>query len=70
MLKEEDVVTGKITYYVAGLKFETYKDDAGFWRWRCRAKNGKKVASSGESFASKRNALRALDAFIKAFNEQ
>lgn len=40
-------------------KFEIYKDKAGYFRWRLKASNGEKVASSGESFASRANAERA-----------
>lgn len=36
-----------------------YRDRASKWRWRIRAANGKTIACSGESFASKRNAERA-----------
>lgn len=35
-------------------KFELYRDVAGKWRWRLRDGNSEKVASSGESFASRR----------------
>ncbi len=30
------------------------------WRWRIRAANNRVIATSGESFASKSNAMRAL----------
>lgn len=36
-----------------------YKDTSGLYRWKLRGANGQKVASSGEAFASKSNALRA-----------
>lgn len=39
-----------------------YKDKAGEWRWRLKARNGKIVADSGEGYASKRNARRAFAA--------
>jgi uncharacterized protein YegP (UPF0339 family) len=35
------------------------------WRWHLRAGNGKLVATSGESFHSKGNALRAAKAFLR-----
>lgn len=38
---------------------DTYRDEGGQWRWRWVARNGRKVAVSGESFDSKRNATRA-----------
>ena len=41
--------------------FEVYKDAAGKYRWRLIDDNGKNVASSGESFASKSNAKRAAE---------
>ena len=40
-------------------KFEAYADVSGKYRWRLKDGNGEKVASSGESFASKENARRA-----------
>jgi len=42
-------------------KFEIYPDAGGSYRWRLVASNGKTVASSGESFASKANAVRAAE---------
>ena len=39
---------------------ELYPDESGHWRWRVRAENGKLVATSGEAFASKQNAARAV----------
>lgn len=38
---------------------EVYPDKSGAWRWRVRAGNGKVTAISGESFASRGNAMRA-----------
>lgn len=38
---------------------EVYRDDGEKWRWRLRARNGRIRAVSGESFASKSNAVRA-----------
>ena len=43
--------------------FEIYPDKSGKYRWRAKARNGKTVACSGESFASQRNAERAAIAF-------
>jgi uncharacterized protein YegP (UPF0339 family) len=42
-------------------KFEVYQDTAGNYRWRLKDGNGEKVASSGESFASRSNAKRAAE---------
>lgn len=39
--------------------FTFYMDKGGKWRWRCKARNGRTVSVSGESFASKANAERA-----------
>ena len=39
--------------------FKPYADKAGNWRWRCKARNGRTVSVSGESFDSQRNAVRA-----------
>jgi hypothetical protein len=43
------------------MKFEIYADSSGNYRWRLRASNGQIVASSGESFSSKANAIRAAE---------
>ncbi len=40
-------------------KFEVYADQGGNYRWRLKAANGQTVASSGESFASRANAIVA-----------
>lgn len=40
-------------------KFEIYADRGGKYRWRLTASNGEKIATSGESFASRYNAARA-----------
>jgi uncharacterized protein YegP (UPF0339 family) len=42
-------------------KFEIYPDTAGNYRWRLKAANGQKVATSGESFDSRSNAKRAAE---------
>jgi uncharacterized protein YegP (UPF0339 family) len=41
------------------MRFELFKDKGGSWRWRLISRNGRKTATSGESFAKKGNALRA-----------
>ena len=46
--------------------FEFYKDAAGEWRWRLRAKNGQLLANGGEGFASKANVVRSMKAVRKA----
>lgn len=45
------------------LTVELFADRRGKWRWRITARNGKLVATAGESFASKSNAVRAWRAF-------
>ena len=39
--------------------FETFKDTAGQWRWRLKAGNGRKIATSGEWFTRRADAARA-----------
>lgn len=39
--------------------FEVYEDAGGKWRWRVLAINGATVGTSGESFHTEGNALRA-----------
>jgi uncharacterized protein YegP (UPF0339 family) len=39
---------------------ETFLDRGGKWRWRLIAANGRRVATSGESFHDRWNAERAL----------
>ena len=41
------------------MRYEVYADSAGKYRWRLVAANGRKVASSGESFSSKSDATTA-----------
>ena len=47
------------------LSVELFPDSAGMWRWHVRAKNGQLVCTSGEAFASKGNASRAVKAFVR-----
>lgn len=44
-------------------KIEVYEDNAGEWRWRLVAANGKIVADSGEGYDTKGNALRGFERF-------
>ncbi|WP_226009967.1 YegP family protein [Halomicrobium salinisoli] len=41
--------------------FEVYRDAADEWRWRLVHKNGRVLADSGEGYASRSNARRAVD---------
>ena len=46
------------------MKFSIYTDEAGQHRWHALSKNGRVVADSGEGYASKGNATKALQKFI------
>lgn len=52
------------------MKLDIYQDKAGGWRWRFISRNGRNVASSGQSFASRRGARASahgvIDAMIRA----
>jgi uncharacterized protein len=41
-------------------KFETYKDKAGEYRWKLVHTNGQIIASSGEGYKAKVNALNGI----------
>lgn len=45
------------------MPFEVYQDEGGRYRWRFVVANGQTVATSGEAFASKGNAKRAIEDF-------
>jgi uncharacterized protein YegP (UPF0339 family) len=38
---------------MAQCQFEVYRDNAGFWRWRLRASNGRIVADSAEGYVNR-----------------
>ncbi|MEF8781042.1 MAG: DUF1508 domain-containing protein [Haloferacaceae archaeon] len=40
--------------------FEVFEDSEGQWRWRLRHENGNVIADSGQGYASKSNARRAM----------
>lgn len=44
--------------------FQIFRDSRGDWRWHLRAANGRIVADSGEGYASRRNAKRAIGTFV------
>lgn len=48
--------------------FQVYPDSGSNYRWRTIARNKKITATSGESFASKQSAERAVKAFAKSFD--
>lgn len=41
--------------------FVVFRDAANSWRWKLVASNGQRIATSGESFASKQNAINAAE---------
>ena len=41
-------------------EFEIYKDSAGEFRWRLRAKNGRVIATSGEGYVNKSDAEHGI----------
>lgn len=47
------------------MKAKVCRDRAGEWRWRLVAANGRKVATSGEGYTRKRDAVRAARKFLK-----
>ena len=42
-------------------KFEIYKDKSGEFRWRLVHANGQVIASSGEGYKAKANAMGGID---------
>lgn len=42
-------------------RFQVYQDDAGEWRWRFRAGNGKVIAVSSEGYVEKTDCLHGLE---------
>jgi uncharacterized protein YegP (UPF0339 family) len=47
------------------LKFETYTDAKGEYRWRLRATNGQVIATSGQGYKDKRDRLNAIERIKK-----
>ncbi len=43
-------------------KFEVYKDGKGEYRWRLRTGNGQVIATSGEGYTRRANALGGIQA--------
>lgn len=43
------------------MKFQLYKDKADEYRWRLRARNGRIIATSGEGYQNKNDAVAAID---------
>lgn len=42
-------------------QFEMYKDEAGEYRWRFRAANGKIIADSAEGYKDRRSCRHGMD---------
>jgi|AntRauTorcE11898_2_1112593.scaffolds.fasta_scaffold00949_3 amphi-Trp domain-containing protein len=45
-------------------RFEVFQDKATEWRWRLRHRNGNVIATSGEGYTRKHNALKGLKSVI------
>ena len=43
------------------MKFYTYKDDKGEFRWYLAAGNNRKIADSGEGYKSEQHCLEAIE---------
>ncbi len=48
-----------------GLKFETYTDAEGEYRWRLKSSNGQVIAISGQGYVDKRDRASAVDRIKK-----
>lgn len=42
------------------LKFEIYEDNAGEYRWRLKARNGKQIADSSEGYKNYQDCVDAI----------
>lgn len=51
---DADTVSGSLA------RFELFRDRADEWRWRLVHRNGNVIASGGEGYTSKQNALKGL----------
>lgn len=47
------------------MKFTLYRDQAGEWRWRLRAKNGRIVAEGGEGYKRYSAMVRTLNGLFE-----
>lgn len=48
------------------MKTTVYQDADTRWRWRLQSANGRVLADSGQSYASKREVLRAVYVLMEA----
>lgn len=54
----------EVKHMAYGPRMEVYQDSAGYYRWRLKASNGEKIASSGEAFSSQAAAQQAARTVI------
>ena len=47
------------------VRLEIYRDGMAEWRWRLIARNGRRVADSGEGYGTARKAINAARALSK-----
>lgn len=70
-----DETTKRLRVRIGSVTFETFQEDrkdrtvAPVYRWHASARNGRLVATSGESFDKMSNAERAMTKFILTFAE-
>jgi uncharacterized protein YegP (UPF0339 family) len=57
--RQEPKVSGR------GLKFETYTDAKGEYRWRLKSSNGQVIATSGQGYKDKRDRANAIQRIRK-----
>lgn len=49
------------------MRFKTYRDNSGYYRWRLVAANGKIIADSGEGYVNYTDCLHGIE-LVKATN--
>lgn len=52
----------------AGARYIVFKDASGMWSWRLLSESGKVLAAGGQEYASKRDAVAAIELVRKALN--
>jgi uncharacterized protein YegP (UPF0339 family) len=53
----------------ARLTLAVYRDAAGEWRWRLKARNGRVLGDSGEGYTRRASAVRAAKGAVRAMRE-
>jgi len=48
------------------MKFKTFIDAQGYWRWHLKAANGRIIADSGEGYANRAGCLNGIALFKAA----